>query len=162
MKAASLTQIKKELETCTHARLVDISIQLSKYKTENKELLSFILFDSDDITTYIADIKYEIDEAFYEMHSSTYYISYKKLRKVIRSITKYAKISGSKNLETELLIHFCDKFISVGFADTSYRTFWNILNGQVKKIERNLPKVHEDLAFDYRTKVKKYYRILEV
>ena len=62
MKAATLIQIKKELETISPQKLMALSLRLIKYKTENKELISYLLFDEDDQATYISDIKYEITE----------------------------------------------------------------------------------------------------
>lgn len=161
MKAATISQLKKELETCTHSRLVEVALQLTKYKVENKELLSYILFDSDDLATYIADIKLEIDTAFEELKYYSFYHALKRLRKITRLIAKYVKYTGSKEVETELAVYFCDHFISHGYTENRYKSMMGILNSQVKKIERNMHKIHEDLAFDYRIKVKKYNAVLD-
>ena len=161
MKAATINQLKKELETCTHAKLVEIALQLSKYKVENKELLSFIMFDSDDIATYVADIKIEIDAAYEELKYHSFYHALKRLRKITRLIAKYVKYTGSKEVEAELSIYFCDHFVAQGYTDDRYKSMLKLLHTQVKKIERCLPKIHEDLAFDYRSKVKKYNSIID-
>ena len=62
MKAATLHQIKKELETSSPKRIMDLTLRLIKYKTENKELISYLLFDEDDLAGYIADLRFQIHQ----------------------------------------------------------------------------------------------------
>lgn len=57
MKAASLKEIKQELKILTHSELVELCLHLSKFKKENKELLSYLLFEASNEATYIEGIK---------------------------------------------------------------------------------------------------------
>ena len=57
MKASSIAQIKKEIQFNTKEELIEIVLRLGKYKVENKELLSYLLFDSHDEEGYIEKIK---------------------------------------------------------------------------------------------------------
>jgi hypothetical protein len=68
MKAATLHQIKKELETSSPKRIMDLTLRLIKYKTENKELISYLLFDEDDLAGYIADLRDEVSVMFDDIH----------------------------------------------------------------------------------------------
>ena len=56
MKASSIAQIKKELQFIEKEELIEIVLRLGKYKVENKELLSYLLFDSHDEEGYIVKI----------------------------------------------------------------------------------------------------------
>ncbi len=158
MKAATITQLKKELETYTHQRLVETVLAVSKYKVENKELLSYILFDSDDIEGYVTDIKIEIDEAFDEIHNASYYVGIKKLRKILRLIQKYCKYMGSKDREAELLLHFCDRMVEHGMLRHRYKSVVVIFGRQLDKIEKIIPKINEDLRYDYTERITELAR----
>jgi hypothetical protein len=160
MKAATITQLKKELETYTHQRLVETVIAAAKYKIENKELLSFILFDSDDIGGYVTDIKLEIDTAFDEIHNASFYVSVKRLRKILRLIQKYCKYIGAKEREVELLLHFCDRLLEHGYLRNRYKSLVVIYGRQLDKIEKLLPKIDEDLRFDYTERWQKLADVL--
>ena len=48
MKAVTVKKIKDELTHKTASELMEICLQLSKFKKENKELLTYLLFESHD------------------------------------------------------------------------------------------------------------------
>ena len=62
MKAISLKDIKQELIHLSPNELQEICLRLSRFKKENKELLSYLLFHSSDEDAYIESIKKLIDE----------------------------------------------------------------------------------------------------
>ena len=64
MKAATVTLIKKELQHLSEAELIETCLALAKFKKENKELLSYLLFEADNEDQYICTIKEEMDEEF--------------------------------------------------------------------------------------------------
>ncbi len=45
MKAVTIKKIKDELSDKSASELMDICLHLSKFKKENKELLTYLLFD---------------------------------------------------------------------------------------------------------------------
>jgi len=61
MKAATIQEIKQELLALPHTELADITLRLARSKKENKELLTFLLFESHDISGYIETVKKEMD-----------------------------------------------------------------------------------------------------
>lgn len=155
METASLSEIKKELKALSPQQLYDITIRLAKYKKENKELLSYLLFDAFNQQVFVENVKIEIDEQFENLNKSSYYLAKKTLRKVLRTTRKYIKFSGSKQTEIELLIYFCQKLKTTGLHSRSSRVIRNMYNRQVERIHKVLSMLHEDLQFDYEEDVKK-------
>ena len=64
MKAATSNEIKQELKELSGAKLMDLCLRLARFKKENKELLTFLLFEADDLETYLKNVKEEVDENF--------------------------------------------------------------------------------------------------
>ena len=48
MKTASLKEIKTELENVSPALLLELCLKVTKFKKENKELLTYLLFEEHD------------------------------------------------------------------------------------------------------------------
>ena len=57
MKAASIREIKQVLENSTKTELSEVCLRLAKYKKENKELLTYLLFEADDEQNYLQNVK---------------------------------------------------------------------------------------------------------
>jgi hypothetical protein len=49
MKTATIQEIKQELLALPHNELVELMLKLARSKKENKELLTFLLFEAHDI-----------------------------------------------------------------------------------------------------------------
>src|SRR5438128_1670108 len=101
MKAASAQEIKLALKELDAKGLTELCLRLSRYKKENKELLTFLLFEADDIPAYIAGINAEIDDGFAAMNTANFYIAKKNLRKILRTANKYIRYAANKTVETE-------------------------------------------------------------
>ena len=154
MKAASLKLIKTELDLLHPDRVKALCLQMAKFRKENKELLSYLLFESDDEQTYLKDIKTEMDELFTEINKSNLYFAKKTIRKILRIANKYIKYSGSKQTEVEILIHFCKVCKKSGIAFPVNTALGNIYQRQITKINKALAMLHEDLQFDYSTEIR--------
>lgn len=150
MKPEKLNDIKKELASKSVSELTDLCIRLAKYKKENKELLNYLLYDANDAMEYASQVKSYIEEDFNNL-SSHYYTASKSLRKILRLINKHAKYTATKAIELELLLWFCHKFLKTGHIHTSYKPIHAIIARQFEKIKLMIPKLHEDLAFDYKS-----------
>ncbi len=153
MYIASISEIKQELKTLSPTQIHEICLRLAKYKKENKELLSYILFESYNEQLFIEKVKEEIDEQFSHLNKSSLYLAKKTLRKVLRTTRKYIRFSGSKQTEVELLIYFCKKLSKSGLLNKSRRVIQNMYMNQVKRIKKVLSTMHEDLQFDYHEQV---------
>ena len=57
MKAATIHEIKQELSTVKPVDLVELCLRLGKFKKENKELLTYLLFEAHDEHGYITRCK---------------------------------------------------------------------------------------------------------
>src|SRR5215813_3323925 len=107
MKSATIHEIKQELLTLKPAQLTELCLRLGRFKKENKELLTYLLFEAHDEPGYINGIKKEIEEEFAGINLSHLYFAKKSLRKIARMINKYCRYSGAKQTEVELRIYFC-------------------------------------------------------
>ncbi len=131
------------------AELVKICIQLAKYKKENKELLGYLLFDSNYEPEYIKRIKDELDILFAQVSTANLYFAKKSIRKILRITNKYIRYSYQKSTEVELRIYYCLKLKQSGILLRSGPALSNIYNGQILKINKAVSMLHEDLQHDY-------------
>lgn len=154
MKAASISEIRKELGTLPAAELSALCLRLAKYKLDNKELLGYLLFDAHDEQGYIASVKEEMDMGFREMTGDKLYHAKKRLRKILRLTNKYIHYTCSKQAEAELLIYFCRKMKLSGILSYYSVQINNLYEQQLKKIARVIAGEHEDLQYDYRQQLK--------
>ena len=157
MKTASVSEIKSALSNLPQDELLDICLKLVKYKKENKELLNYLLFESQDEQAYIVLIKNEINNLFEEVNTSNLYFAKKTIRNILRLTTKYCRHSGSKQVEVELLLHFCTVLKDSGIPMKNSTALHNIYFSQIKKLEKLLADLHEDLQYDYKKSMNHLY-----
>lgn len=155
MKAVSVVAIKKELNHRSSEDLLELCLRLAKFKKENKELLTYLLFESHDEAEYIETVKTEIDEQFDTINTNSYFYIKKSVRKILRNIKKYARYSLKKETEVELLLHFCSVLKDFKPSIHKNTTLTNIYERQIMLIERIVSKLHEDLQYDYRLELEK-------
>ncbi len=154
MRAATIHEIKQELSTIKPATLAELCLRLAKFKKENKELLTYLLFESHDEPGYITSVKKEIDEQFQEINLSHLYFVKKSLRKILRTINKHVRYMGSKQAEVELLLHFCGLIRESGIPFEKSQVINNLYLGQLKKLHATIDSLHEDLQYDYRKQLE--------
>ncbi len=150
MKAASISDLKQELQQETPAKLVELCLRLARFKKENKELLTYLLFEAHDVNAFIKSVKGEMDELFSTINLSNLYYVKKTLRKILRITNKYIRYSGSDIVAVELLMHFCNKLKETGIPIQRNTVIANIYSGQIKKIKQLISSLHEDLQYDYK------------
>jgi hypothetical protein len=148
MKTATIQEIKQELLAIPHNELVELLLKLSRSKKENKELLTFLLFESNDIAGYIEGVQKEMEATFLDINISHVYFAKKTIRKVLRITNKYIRFSGSKQAEAELLIHFCKLVKDSGIKIDKNPALKNLFQNQLKKIEKAMESLHEDMQYD--------------
>lgn len=149
MRTATIQELKSELQTLPPGQLIELTLRLARFKKENKELLTYLLFEAHDTEAYISSVKAEMDEEFTSVPKPVY-LAKKTLRKILRIVNKYIRYTGSKQVETELLIYFCDKMKQTGVPLDRNTVLHNLFQQQVKKIEKAIDSQHEDLQYDYR------------
>jgi len=158
MKSATIHELKQELLPLKPAALVDLCLRLARFKKENKELLTYLLFEAHDEESYVKSIKKEIDELFGEINLSHLYFAKKSLRKIVRIINKYCRYSTSKTTEVELRLYFCSVLRASGIPFDKNTVISNLYQSQLKKVGLLLAALHEDLQYDY---LKEYNHLKE-
>ena len=155
MKAASSKQIKDELSSLSKTDLLALVLRLARFKKENKELLTYLLFEADNEQSYIAHIKLWLSDEFALANKQTYYLTKKAVRTILKNLKKYIRYSGNKETEVVLLIAFCQIYqASIPIARTRL-VFKNIYDRQLELIKKRVLSLHEDLQYDYGLEIDK-------
>jgi hypothetical protein len=149
MKAVTVKELSQELTFRTPKELRDLCLRLSRFKKENKELLTYLLFESSDEQLYIANVKREIDTQFDLINRSSFYLIKKSIRKILAMTRKYIRYSGKKQTEVELLIYFCTKLRKFSPPIDRSTALVNIYTRLIDTVIKKLPLLHEDLQYDY-------------
>jgi len=153
MKAASVNEIKQQLKEVNPTELIELCLRLARFKKENKELLTFLLFEADDLQAYIANVKKQMDEDFSQINISNLYFAKKTLRKILRIANKYIRYTGSKEAEIEILLYYLTNFKGLKISWHKSTALTNLYNAQLKKIKVAIETMHEDLQHDYQRNV---------
>lgn len=149
MKAASLAELRKELKHRSHDELQELCLKLARFKAENKELLSYLLFEVEDESQYIAGIKEYITHAFSEINTQSSFYIRKSIRKILRVTKKFIRYSSEKETEVLLLLHFCKTMKHFHPSTPHSQAMVSLYQRQVTLIEKKLTALHEDLQYDY-------------
>jgi len=149
MKAATVKQIKDELNDRSPKELLEYCLRLSKFKKENKELLTYLLFEAGDEESFIQTIKNEMDEQFENVNRKNFYYAKKGIRKILASVKKHNRYSQNKETEVDLLIYFCQSLKTFSPSIRRSTTMMNLYNRQIEMIRKKIEKLHEDLQYDY-------------
>ena len=153
MKSATVANIRKELKHKSNEELAELCLRLSRFKKENKELLTYLLFEADYEAGYIETIKTEIDEQFDQINTSSFFYIKKSVRKILRNTKKYIRYSLNKETEVELLLYFCQKLKAMTPSISRNTTLTNLYDRNIIAIKKKVKNLHEDLQYDYNNKL---------
>lgn len=154
MKASTISELKQELVNTPAPQLIELCLRLAKFKKENKELLTYLLFEAHDTDGYIQSVKNEMDVQFEEVNQSNVYFVKKTVRKILRITNKYIRYTGLPTVEIELLLYFCTRMKKLNVSITGNQQLLNIYQNQLKKTEKAIAGLHEDLQYDYLKSLK--------
>ena len=154
MKAASVNELRQELNNTSQQQLAELCVRLARFKKENKELLTYLLFEAFDEDAYIENVKQEMEEQFTAINTSNLYFAKKSLRKILRVTTKYIRYTGSAEAEIKLLLHFCKTMKASGIPFADSPVLVNMYRNQLKKISKVTATLHEDLQYEYLKELK--------
>ncbi len=154
MKAATISEIKKELTFKSQEDLTALCQRLSRFKKDNKELLTYLLFEAEDEEAFIKGIKEEMDQQFWEINTNSYFYIKKSVRKILRGVKKYSRYSPKKETEVELLLYFCKSLKDFTPPIRSNVTLTNLYERQIVFIKKKVSMLHEDLQYDYALELK--------
>lgn len=154
MHPASVKEIKAGLEQLTHKELVAACLRLAKFKKENKELLSYLLFESSDEAGYVENVKMMLAEMFDGVNKTNVYYAKKTLRKIVRTAGRFIRYSDEPTTEPEICIYVAEQISSLGFDFKKSAAIENIYLSTIKKINKSIATLHEDLQYDYKRKLE--------
>jgi uncharacterized membrane protein YgaE (UPF0421/DUF939 family) len=149
MKAASVKEIKSALENIPPKELLDICVRLVKFKKENKELATYILFDETDEIGYVKNVKSSLELLFEDVNKTNPYFAKKTLRKIVRVANRYIKYSNEATTEVEVLLFVAESIRNLHLDMSKSTSLENIYLGLIKKIKKTVQALHEDLQYDY-------------
>jgi hypothetical protein len=154
MKAVTVKDLNKELLIRTPKELRELCLRLSRFKKENKELLTYLLFESSDEESYIINVKMGIDEQFEQINTKSPYLIKKSIRKILSGTKKFIRYSQVRKTEVDLLIYFCHKLMAMSPSIKRNVTLVKLYNRQVDAIIKKVSALHEDLQYDYAEDMK--------
>jgi len=154
MKAVTVKEISQELLNLTPKELRDLCLRLSRFKKGNKELLTYLLFESSDEASYVESVKNEIDKQFELINKTSYYFIKKSLRRILFNTRKYIRYSQNKETEIGLLIYFCLKMKKFTPSIQGNAALRNLYIRQLEAIREKVGSLHEDLQYDYEKELK--------
>lgn len=150
MRTATVQEIRQELKHLSATELIELLQRLARFKKENKELLTYLLFEAHDEAAFIDSVKQQMDEGFEALNTSQVYLAKKTIRKVLRLANKFIRFSGSATVEAELLIHFCALLRDSGIKIDRYPVLQHLYDNQRAKAVKAIDSLHEDLQFELR------------
>ncbi len=149
MKPATIHELKNELKQLPAQELVELCLRLTKYKLENKELLNYLLFEAHDEDAYAQKVETQVEELFQDIpRNNSAYLIKKSVRKILRLLNKQIKYSGKKATDVQLRLHFC-RCMKQHINLRQSTVLANIYALQLKKVQQTIPKLHEDLQYDF-------------
>lgn len=149
MKAVSLSDIKKELKVLSSQELEALCLRLARFKKENKELLTYLLFESHNESGYIESVKSYMDEEFELINTDSFFYIRKSTRKILRNVKKFVRYSQNKETEVELLLYFCQKLKDFKPSINRSTQLVNMYNRQILLSKKIINSLHEDLQYDF-------------
>ncbi len=157
MITATLKELKNDLSHRSPSELMELCLRLAKFKKENKELLTYLLFESSNETAYIESIKREMEMEFQVINTKSYFYIRKSVRKILRNTKKYIRYSKNKETEVELLLYFCYELKNMSPSMNGNLTLKNIFSRQMLLIKKVVSSLHEDLQYDYKLEINSLF-----
>lgn len=152
---ASIKIIKSELACLTNKELIELITTLLRFKKDNKELLTYLLFDSKDETGYVNNVKAMMESEMEIVNRYKVRQSLKTIRKALRNTKKAIKISGKSETEVQLLLHFLTILKNKNLPFYRFKALTLIYERVVTNIKKAIGELHEDLRYDYGVELEK-------
>ncbi len=149
MKPATITELKKELKYRSQDQLMEYCLTMARFKLESKELLTYLVFESENETAYIESVKGYILSAFQEITATNFHYIKKSVRKILRQTKRFIRYSKKKETEAELLIYFCKELSKMRPSYKRNTVLTNTYNKQLELAQKAIVKIHEDLQYDF-------------
>lgn len=154
LKPASSIDIKQELVKQPPKKLIELCLRLARFKKENKELLSFLLFEAEDEQSFVQTITLEIQEAFETLPRGNLYFTKKALRKILKNIVRYTKYVNNKESEVEMRLKFVKNLKAFDLPYQTNQAISHIYRQQLSKLDALVSLLHVDLQYEYKLQLE--------
>lgn len=153
MRPASIQEIRNQLQHESQEALFDLIIRLARFKQENKALITYRIFDSIDEDAFVVSVQHMIRDTFSGINPAPY-LAKKTIRKAIRIGNQAIKYSGIPTTEISILLCLLDEMEQASVDIASSPVLINLAKGLFKRVHKCFETLHEDLQFEYRTKIQ--------
>lgn len=154
MEIAGIREIRATLKEKSPQELLELCLKMGKYKKENKEYLTYLLYEANYETGYIESIKRQITAQFENINRASFYQIKKSVRKILRLVIKYIRYSKKKDTEVQLRLFFCQQLLEMQPSIKRSTVLKNIYYQQLKVTRKAISKLHEDLQYDYEMEIE--------
>ena len=148
MYTAGVKEIRQELEAQSPKELINIIQRLARFKQENKELLTFLLFEAHDLDSHLAAVRDELLASMLDIHPERIYLAKKTVRKTLRLANKHIRLIGSKAAEAEIRLHVCRLLQQSGLPIDRNPVLLRIFQTQMRSARKAIDTLHEDLQWE--------------
>lgn len=142
------SDLKKELLQLSNPEIATLCLRLARFKKENKELLTYLLFKANDQDAFVKEYKEEMNLQFSKINGSNYLIV-KALRKISLQMNNQIRYASSEVVKIELLLHYCSNYVNYVNSRSLYKPLRNLFYRNIEKAKAVIQKLHEDLQHDY-------------
>lgn len=149
MKSATIRELKRELQERPPQEVLELCLRLCRFKKENKELMTYVLFEAHDEESYMENVKQEMDVRFDQVNKKSPYFVRKSFRSILQFTRKFIRYSGNKETEIELLLYYCLKLKNFKPDIKHNKRQLNIYLKLMEQLEKKIGDLHEDLQYDY-------------
>ena len=154
MEAASIKDLRAELARRSPKELQNLVLELAKFKKESKEFLTYLLFESEDEQAFVRRVMEEMDAEFDWVDRRSSYTARKQVRKILRMVKQYIRFSKKLPTEIALLLHYCRNMKGLGQVLYAHPVLENLYTRQLEMAKKKLPKLHEDLQYDFQREIE--------
>ncbi|WGK64250.1 hypothetical protein [Croceiramulus getboli] len=155
MKAAKLPDLRRALKELPREDLIALCARMAVFKKENKELLTYLLFEAEHEPSYVASVKEWMVESFAQIQSTRYYLIKKSVRKILKQTKTFIRYSKNKETEVALLLHFCEQLTQVRPSIRKNKVLRNSLERQWTLAKNKSEALHPDIRYDYEETISK-------
>lgn len=148
MYTAGVREIRQELEAQSPKELINIIQRLARFKKENKELLTFLLFEAHDLDGHLAAVREELLTSMLDIQPERIYLAKKTVRKALRIANKHIRLIGSKAAEAEIRLHVCRLLQQSGLPIERNPVLLRIFQTQMRTARKAIDTLHEDLQWE--------------
>lgn len=149
MKPKSLKEIRDELAHLSHKEITEFCLQLVRFKTENKELLTYELFYKNNKNLYIEEVENYMDKEFKNLNPASYFYLKKGVQKINRQIKKHIRITKDLEIEVQVLLYFLKSFKAYKPDLLKQKILNNMYYRELALVKKRIEKLHPDLQYDF-------------